>query len=148
MSNPTEPARLLCSWDSSGRNTGVGGHALLQGIFPNHGSNPHLFCLLHWQTCSLLLACHLGSPYKCRVKFKFFASMKLSQPAQSLSCVRLFATPWTAACQVSLSVTNPWNLLKLMSIESVMSSSHLFLCHPLLLLPSVFPASGNCLRWI
>ena len=58
---------------------------------------------------------------------------------QSLSRVRLFATPWTAACQASLSITNSRSLLKLMSIESVMSSNHLILCHPLLLLPSIFP---------
>ena len=57
---------------------------------------------------------------------------------QSLSCVRLFATPWTAACQASLSITNSQSLLKLMSIESVMPSNHLTLCHPLLLLPSIF----------
>ena len=56
----------------------------------------------------------------------------------SLSCVRLFAKPWTAACQISLSITNSQSLLKLMSIESVMSSNHLILCHPLLFLPSVF----------
>ena len=60
---------------------------------------------------------------------------------QSLSCVQLFATPWTAACQASLSITNSWGLLKLMSIESVMPSNHLILCHPLLLPPSVFPSS-------
>ena len=59
---------------------------------------------------------------------------------QSLSCVRLFATPWTAACQAFLSITNSWSLLKLMSIESVMPSNHLILCHPLLLLPSIFPS--------
>ena len=50
------------------------------------------------------------------------------------------ATPWTAACQASLSITNPRSLLKLMSIESVMPSNHLILCHPLLLLPSIFPS--------
>ena len=59
---------------------------------------------------------------------------------QSLSCVQLFATPWTAACQVSLSITNSRSLPKLMSIESVMPSNHLILCHPLLLLPSIFPS--------
>ena len=58
---------------------------------------------------------------------------------QSLSRVQLFVTPWTAARQASLSITNSWNLLKLMSIESVMPSNHLILCHPLLLLPSIFP---------
>ena len=63
---------------------------------------------------------------------------------QSLSHVQLFATPWIAALQASLSITNFQNLLKLMSIESVMPSSHLILCHhPLLLLPSIFSASGS-----
>ena len=57
---------------------------------------------------------------------------------QSLSHVRLFATPWTAACQASLSITNSWSLLKFVSIESVMPSNHLILCCPLLLLPSIF----------
>ena len=59
---------------------------------------------------------------------------------QSLSHVRLFVTPWTAARQASLSITNSWSLLKLMSIESVMPFNHLILCRPLLLLPSVFPS--------
>ena len=57
-----------------------------------------------------------------------------------LSRVQLFATPWTAACQASLAITNSWSLLKLMSIELVMPSNHLILCHPLLLLPSIFPS--------
>ena len=61
---------------------------------------------------------------------------------QSLSCVRLFVTPWTAACQASLSITNSWSLRKPMSIESVMPSNHLILCCPLLLLPSIFLRSG------
>ena len=59
---------------------------------------------------------------------------------QSLSCVRLFATPWAAARQASLSTTNSRTLLKLTSIKSVMPSNHLILCHPLLLLPSIFPS--------
>ena len=59
---------------------------------------------------------------------------------QSLSRVRLYATPWTAAHQASLSIINSQSLLKLMSIESVMPSSHLILGHPLLLLPSIFPS--------
>ena len=62
------------------------------------------------------------------------------QSIQLLSCVQLFATPWTAAHQASLSITNSWSLLKLLSIESVMPSNHLILCHPLLLLPSIFPS--------
>ena len=75
-------------------------------------------------------------------------------PVQSLSHVRLFGTPWTAACQASLSITNSWSLLKLMSIESVISYNHLILCHPLLLPPSIFPSirifsneSLLCIRW-
>ena len=59
---------------------------------------------------------------------------------QLLSHVRIFVTPWTAARQASLSITNSWSLLKLMSVESVMPSNHLILCHPLLLLPSIFPS--------
>ena len=59
---------------------------------------------------------------------------------QFLSYVRLFATPWTAACQASLSITNSQSLLKLMPIKSVMPPNHLILCHPLLLLPSIFPS--------
>ena len=61
---------------------------------------------------------------------------------QSLSRVQLFVTPWTAACQASLSITNSQNLVKLMSVELVMPSSHLILCHPLLLPPSIFPSIG------
>ena len=73
---------------------------------------------------------------------------------QSLSRVRLFVIPWTAACQASLSITNSWSLFKLMSIKSVMPSNHLILSCPLLLLPSVFPRirvfskeSVLCIRW-
>ena len=75
-----------------------------------------------------------------------------SSSVQSLSCVQLFVTPWTAAHQASLSI-NSQNLLKLMSIESVMPSNHLILYHPLLLLPSIFPSirvfsneSALCIR--
>ena len=73
---------------------------------------------------------------------------------QSLSRVRLFATPWTAARQASLSITNSWSLLKLMSIESVMPSNHLIFCRPFLLLPSIYPSirvfsneSALLIRW-
>ena len=73
---------------------------------------------------------------------------------QSLSRVRLFVTPWTAARQASLSITNFRSLLKLMSTESVMPFNHLILCHPFLLPPSIFPRirvfsseSGLRLRW-
>ena len=73
---------------------------------------------------------------------------------QSVSCVWLFATPWIAACQVSLSINNSRSPPKLMSIESVMPSNHLIICHPLLLPPSIFPCirvfsneSILCIRW-
>ena len=73
---------------------------------------------------------------------------------QSLSRVQLFAAPWTVAHQASLSIANSGSLLKLMSIESVMPSNHLILCHPLLLSPSIFPSNrifSNevvlCIRW-
>ena len=73
---------------------------------------------------------------------------------QSLSCVQVFATPWTTACQASLSFTNSQSFLKLMSIELVMLSNHLIYCHPLLLLPSIFPSirvfsteSAFSIRW-
>ena len=65
--------------------------------------------------------------------------MKKFSSVQSLSCIRLFATPWTAACQASLSITKSHSLLKLISTESVMQSNHLILCRPLLL-PSIFPS--------
>ena len=73
---------------------------------------------------------------------------------QSLSCVWLFATPWIAAHQASLFITNSWSSLKLTSIELVMPSSHLILCRPLLLLPPIPPSirvffneSTLCMRW-
>ena len=62
---------------------------------------------------------------------------------QSRSRVQLFVTPWTAACQASLSITNSWGLPKLMSIESVMPSNHLIRCCPLLVLPSIFPSISS-----
>ena len=77
-----------------------------------------------------------------------FSSIRL------LSHVQLFAIPWTAACQASLSITNSWSLLKHMPIKSVMPSNHLILCRPLLLLPLIFPSirvfsneSVLCNRW-
>ena len=78
----------------------------------------------------------------------------LFSSVQSLSRVQLFETPWTATHQSSLSITNSWSLLKLMSTESVMPSNHLILCHTLLLLPSIFPSirvfsneSVLCISW-
>ena len=83
-----------------------------------------------------------------KICFLFFSSV------QSLSCVRLFETPWIAAHQASLSITNSRSSLRLTSSESVMPSNHLILCHPLLLLPSIFPSivvfsseSALLVRW-
>ena len=79
---------------------------------------------------------------------------KLCSLVQSLSCVQLFVTSWTAACQAFLSFTISPSLFELMSIELVMPPNHLILCHPLLLLPSIFPRirvfsneSVLCIRW-
>ena len=80
--------------------------------------------------------------YSLDVLFSLFGTSCYYQLSsiQSLSRVQLFVTPWTAACQTSLSITNSRTLLKLMPIESVMTSNHLILCCPLLLLPSIFPS--------
>ena len=69
---------------------------------------------------------------------RFFNLIQFSS-VQSVNCVQLFVTPWTAEHQTSLSITNSWSLLKLMSIKSVMPSNHLILCRPLLLATSIFP---------
>ena len=75
--------------------------------------------------------------------------VQFSCSVQSLSRVRFFATPWTAACQASLSITNSQSPPKLMSIKSVMPSNHLILCPPLLLLPSIFPSiSVSSNEWV
>ena len=71
--------------------------------------------------------------------FKLLLNCTQFSSIQSLSHVRIFETPWTAACQTSLSIINSWSLLKLMSIELVMPSNDLILCRPLLLQPSIFP---------
>ena len=115
MSDSSRPHGLYSPWNSSGQNTGVGSPTLLQGIFPIQGSNPGLL------RCRRIL-------------------YQLSHTSvQLFSHVRLFATPWTTGLQASLSITNSWSPPKPMSIESVMPSNHLILCHPLLLLPSIFP---------
>ena len=141
-----DPHGLYSPWSSPGQNTGVGSLSLLQGIFPTQGSNPGLpHC--RWILYQLS---HKGRP-KLGVKLLISFSKKLSlswisssrkttrtfSSVQSLSCVQLFVTPWIAACQASLSIINSWSSPKLMSIESVMPSSHLILCRPLLLLPPI-----------
>ena len=86
--------------------------------------------------------------------YSYFLNDDSNLSVQLLGCVQLFATPWTAARQASLSITNSWSLLKLMSIELVMPSNHLIFCHLLLFPPSTFPSirvfsneSVPCIRW-
>ena len=82
----------------------------------------------------------LNSPNKQWSQYTLLFLYNPLHSVQSLSHVWLFVTPWTAACQASLSITISWSLLKLMSIKSVMPSNHLILCHPLVLLTSIFPS--------
>ena len=111
-----QPSRLLCPWDFPGKNTAVGCHFLFQGIFLTQRSNRHL---LHgW-------------------RILYYWAMIDFSSVQSLSRVRLFVTPWITARQASLSITNSQSSLKLTSIQSMMPSSHLILCRPLLLLPPI-----------
>ena len=78
--------------------------------------------------------------YRCMYSIISVCISVLCTSVYQFSCVWLFATPWTAACQASLFITNSRSLLRLIPIESVMPSSHLILCHPLLLLPSIIPS--------
>ena len=87
-----------------------------------------------------ILKTYLSQDTYCSVNDSLSYSIYQFSSVQSPGRVLLFVTLWTAARQASLSITNPPSLLKLMSIESVMPSSHLILCHPLLLLPSIFPS--------
>ena len=122
----------------------MGCHCLLPGIFLTQGwLNPCILRILHWQAASSLL-CYLGSP-------KLAAVLNIWQVKllESFSCccsvtshVWVFVTPWTAACQASLSFTISQSLLKLMSIDSVRPSNYLILCNPLHLLLSIFPSIG------
>ena len=104
------------------KNARVGCYFLLQGIFLTRD----------WNRVSCLSRGFFATEPPGDPKWLFLV--------QSPSRVWLFATPWTAAHQASLSITNSRSLLKLMSIKSVMPSNHLILCHPLLLLPSIFPS--------
>ena len=116
-----------CPWNFPGQNTEVGSLSLLQGIFPTQESNqglPHcrrILCQLSYQ----------GSPHLCKPSY----SVQFSHSVVSDS-----VTPWIAARQASLSITNSWSSPKLTFIESVLPPSHLILCRPLLLLPSIPPS--------
>jgi len=104
----------------------------LSDLFTSHNTFQIHPCCCKWQDSYSLYGWIL--PQCVHIYLCIFSSV------QSLSCLRLFATPWTETHQASLSITNSRNLLKLMSIESVMPSNHHILCHPLLLLSSVFPS--------
>ena len=118
-------------------------HSTTVYILDCHYMWHHLFCLIpHLQLLPKLETSFVLSP------------LPLDVVVQSLSYVHLFATPWTAARQASLSLTISQSLLNLMSIESVLPSSHLIFCHPLLLPPSILPnirifsnESALCIRW-
>ena len=141
--------------DSPGKNTEVGCHALLQGIFPTQGSTQvsriigRFFTV--WATrevpsnsncLNLTKEWYLIWSYNSLLSqtFQFLINIYMEiqfSSVQSLSHVRLFATPWIQHAKASLSITNSWSSLRLTSIESVMPSSHLILCLPLLLLPPI-----------
>ena len=109
------------------QNGGVLG-GLIQGDFFSFVSK---FC------CMIILL--YTSKYSISILISYFIFIHIiSSSVQQLSRGRLFATPRTAAHQASLSITNSWSILKCMPIKSVMPSNHLILCHPLLLLPSIF----------
>ena len=135
-----QPARLLCPWNFLGKNTGVGCHFLLQGIFPTQRTNPCLWSPLHWQAASLPLH-HLGSPeslwYCCPVA-------KLCQ---------ILYDPMDCSMLGFPVLTISWSWLRFISIKSLMSFNYLTLCCSLLL-PSIFLRSrvfcnvlALCIMW-
>ena len=142
MSYSLQPHEPYSPWNSPGQNTGVGSLSLLQGIFPTQGSNPgHSHC--RWILYQLI---HQGSPKR----FALGAAIRIRRGRQteeekyhrtflmllfSHSRNQLFATPWAAAYQASLSLTISRSLPKFMSTELMMLSKHLILCFSLLLLP-------------
>ena len=159
--DPVDCSLLFCLQNSPGKHTGVGCHALLQRLFPTQGSN---LGLLHCRQILTVWAT-MEAPTVSRGTYKYKRGKKTRMNLVMLdekllkkqgigintqfsvcsvqfshSVVSNSVTPWTAACQASLSITNSWSLLKLMSIESVMLSNHLIPCRPLLLLPSIFPS--------
>ena len=125
-----------------------------QGVKPysesgvGRGRGQKIFDKQPWYTMVCSLGCQIFPAFISQVKFlnlpiwekiwRFYPDIVVV--VQLLSCVWLLVIPWTAACQASLYVTTSWSLLKLMSIESVMPSTYLILCCPLLFLPSFFPS--------
>ena len=117
-------------------------------VLSKSGKSRHPFLVSGFRAESFSLVSMMLTMDMSYVNFIQFSSV------QSFSHVQLFATPWTKASQASLSITNSWSPPKPMSIELVMPSSHLILCHPLLPLPSIFPSisvfsseSVICIRW-
>ena len=121
----------------------------------------NVFCINSWTRLLSLFHCSQEDllvmavcPSASKVN-SLALTQRQNSSVQLLNHVQLFTTPWTAAHQASLSITNSQSLFKLMSIASVMPSNHLILCHPLLLLPSIFPSirifsneSILCIRWL
>ena len=134
-----------------------------------HHQSPELFHCRHSGSNNSLLGLKQYIGCACPIYWRMFSSILYPLNASGIpplisQCQKCpsgssfqslsRATPWTAACQVSLSITNSWSLLKLMSTESVIPSNHLILCHPLLLSPSILPSirvfsneSALCIRW-
>ena len=146
QSNSVKPAPTFISNDSPQETFSLEARHC-KNIYSNH-----LIRLLFHRAEAIKRECSKGpktqicSPNCMYDYYSFLFSVIISvqfSSVQLLSRVWLFATPWTAPRQASLSITNSRSLLKLMSIESVMPSSHLILCHPLLLLPQSLPASGS-----
>ena len=141
MSNSLRPQGLTSPWNSSGQNTGVGSHFLLQG-----SSQPRdptqISCLADRFFTSWATREAYGSQSSLHSSDLQHAGVLLTL-LFSLCYVLLFATPWTAACQASLSFTTSQSLLKLMSIGLVMPPNHLILWHSLSSSTQSFPASGS-----
>ena len=131
------PARLLLSMGSFQARIWSGLLCFPWGEIPNPGIKPKSPT---FQADSLQSETPGKPDFKDRVEIKPSLDPLTFSSVYSLSCVRLFATPWTAAHQASLSITNIQSLNTLMSIESVMPSNHLILCQPLLHWPSIFPS--------
>ena len=139
VKNPPANAGATDSIPGLGRSTGEGKGYPLQYL----GLENSMDCIVHGVTKSQtwLSDFHLNT---WNLELGHIARWSLYciqfSSVQSLSCVQLFATPWTEVCQASLSITNSQSLLILMSIESVMPSYHLILCRPFFLPPSIFPS--------
>ena len=132
LSSPSPPSFNLSQhlsqlFASNGQSIGVSASA---SVLPMN--------IQHWSPLGWTGLISLISKGLARV----FSSTAVLSEWKSLGHVWLFATPWTAACQASLSITNSWSMVKLMSVESVMASNYLIVCWPLLLPPSMFPSIG------